>query len=95
MPTTDAPRRRDDLTVAEIDGETVIYDPRDATVHHLNSSATIVWSCCDGTSSVADIIDDIAQAFGLAVADIADQIHTALSAFEDSGLLAVPASVDG
>src|SRR5688572_25028723 len=44
---------RPDLVTRTIDGEVVILDQSAGTVHHLNATASHIWSECDGTRSAA------------------------------------------
>lgn len=48
------------LTV-EIDGEAVLFDEEGDQLHHLNRTATIVWSCLDGEASLAEIVTDLSE----------------------------------
>ena len=53
---TDAtPLRRDDLTVEELDGEAILYDPRYGAIHRFNAMTFFVWDLCDGSNTPADI----------------------------------------
>jgi hypothetical protein len=54
------PRPRPDLVVQRLDDELVVYDATTRTLHHLNASATIFWSLCDGARTVAEIVEIIA-----------------------------------
>ena len=60
------PRRSDATVTVELDGEAVILDETHHRLHHLNATASLVWACCDGNGSVADIARDVAAAFGTA-----------------------------
>ena len=55
MLTTSRPRRRVNLSVRTIDGETVVLDRDGGFVHQLNDSATYVWKHCDGSASERDL----------------------------------------
>ena len=48
----------------ELDGEAVILDEARTRLHHLNPSATVVWACCDGSATVAELARDVAAEFG-------------------------------
>jgi len=89
------PRTRDDLTVVELDGEAVIYDESTGALHHLNPSATIVWSLCDGATQDVEMAAEIADAYGVAADGVLDQVREVLTSFRDSGLLEVRSAVDG
>jgi PqqD family protein of HPr-rel-A system len=81
------PRVRDDLTVVELDGETVIYDERTGDLHHLNPTATIVLGLCDGTATVKEFSREIADAFGEPVVSVERQVRTLLKDLRKAGLL--------
>lgn len=57
------PRRRDRIATAELDGEAVLYDEDSGRIHALDTIATVVWSCFDGTASVRSIAEGLAGAF--------------------------------
>jgi PqqD family protein of HPr-rel-A system len=82
------PKIRDDLTVVELDGEVVIYDERADDIHHLNPTASIVFSLCDGGSTVKEMARDIASEFGVAADQIEREVRPLLREFRKAGLLA-------
>ena len=55
--------RREDPTVEELDGEAVIYDPICGAVHRFNDVVLFVWSGCDGTRTLGDLIDDMTKGY--------------------------------
>jgi hypothetical protein len=60
------PRRRKGVSGEEIDGESVLYDARNASLHLLNSSASAVWWLIDGVSSVEELAGELATRFDAA-----------------------------
>jgi len=64
------PRARADLTVIELDGEAVVYDEATSDLHHLNRTATIVFSLCDGDATARELATDIAAVFEQPVGDV-------------------------
>jgi Coenzyme PQQ synthesis protein D (PqqD) len=78
---------RDDIARVEIDGETVIYDPREDGLYHLNPSATIVLQLCDGTGTADDLALDIAEVGGLPLDQVLDQVRTVIHNFANLGIL--------
>jgi hypothetical protein len=54
----------DGVAWVAIGDEVVLYRARDAASLVLNSTAGLVWQCLDGKSRLADIFDDLAEAFG-------------------------------
>ena len=58
MDTTKAlmPRaRQDELVVEELQDETLVYDLKRHKARCLNHTAALVWRCCDGRTSVAEV----------------------------------------
>lgn len=85
--TVERPRARDDLTVVEIDGEAVVYDGDAGELHHLNPTATLVFSLLDGTTTVRELALEISGVVDLSVDEIERQIEDVVTTFADAGLL--------
>jgi PqqD family protein of HPr-rel-A system len=81
------PKVREDLTVAILDGEAILYDGRTGEIHHLNPAATVVLELCDGTATTAEIAREIAEAYGEAPDVIERQIRGVIRKFRRSQLL--------
>lgn len=81
------PRARSDLTVVELDGEAVVYDDRNGNLHHLNPTATIVFSLCDGTATAGELSLEIAEAFGQPAAEVEAQVRRLLRRLRREGML--------
>lgn len=50
--------------------EIVVYRAADAASLVLNATAGLLWQCLDSTSRLADILDDLAAAFGADRAEV-------------------------
>ena len=61
---TFVPRRSAATCTEVLDGESVILDDAANLLHHLNATATVVWTCFDGSGSIAEIAADLAHGFG-------------------------------
>jgi hypothetical protein len=59
-----APARRDRLATVDVDGELVVLDEDSGAVHLLNPTASIVFQCLDGTSTLREIAGDFADELG-------------------------------
>lgn len=81
------PRARDDLTVIELDGEAVVYDEGTGDLHHLNATATVVFSLCDGTATAAELAGELADVFAEPVERIEPQVRRLLRQMKVSGLI--------
>ena len=82
------PQARPDLTVVELDGEAVVYDGDNGHLHHLNRTATVVFSLCDGTATARELAGDIAEAFRQPADIVERQLRNVLREFRRQGLLA-------
>ena len=47
--------RQDELVVEELSDETLVYDLKRHKARCLNRTAALVWRCCDGQKSVAEV----------------------------------------
>ena len=84
---TDAPRFRDSVAGVELDGEAVLYDEEQDMLHLLNPTATVVWSCLDGETTLAELADDLADAFEMPVDVIVAELVDLVRQFGQQGLL--------
>lgn len=57
------PRQAPTAYTEELDGEAVVLDEAAARLHHLNASATLAWTCFDGSGTVTEIARDLAAEF--------------------------------
>jgi PqqD family protein of HPr-rel-A system len=81
------PRTKASVAIVELDGEGVLYDEERGQLHVLNQSATAVWACCDGTQTVDELSTELAEVFGLALADVTAGALEAIRDFASRGLL--------
>ncbi len=77
------PQQRADVRVRRVEEEMLVFDRRRGLIHQLNPIARYIWERCDGTATVADIAQHLAEAFGVepqpAAADVVAliaQLHT-------------------
>lgn len=70
------PKARTDVAAAELDGDVVLYDERSSQLHILNPTAGVVWAHCDGSASLAHVIDELSRIFGVERAQLADDVIT-------------------
>lgn len=71
-------RPHDDVAGVEIDGESVLYDQRSGALHHLDTTATLVWAYLDGSDPLRDVAVELAQAAGAPV-DVVERDVVALA----------------
>ena len=76
------PKRIEALT-RKLQGELIIYDLRTNCAYCLNESAARVWQACDGRTTIADIVEQLATVYGTSESTI----YVALAEFEEAKLL--------
>jgi hypothetical protein len=81
------PKVRADLSIIQIEGEAVVYDPVDVRLHHLNATAAVVFQLCDGTGTVKELAEDIAETVGLQQDQVLPQVRVVVQHLMHTGLL--------
>jgi hypothetical protein len=81
------PRRRADVKVQVLDGETVVLDRRRLRIHRLNSTATCVWEACDGRHSPDTIAQQIERRFRVSGEVALRDVSVTLAHLASAGLL--------
>ena len=84
---THSPRFRASVAGVELDGEAVLYDEEQDMLHLLNPTATVVWSCLDGQTTLAELADDLADAFEMPVDVVTGELLQLVRQFGQQGLL--------
>lgn len=85
------PKRRADLSVRDVDGETVVLDRRLGKVHQLNPTASHVWRCCDGRTELREIAASLARSYGVEPGDLEADVRDVIARFEELRLIEVQA----
>jgi hypothetical protein len=49
------PVRKSGVTVKDMGEETFLYSSDEEAIHNLDSSAQLIWECCDGEHTAADM----------------------------------------
>lgn len=81
------PRQAPHVSTKEIDGQTMVLDRRHGKLHELNSTASFIWHCCDGHTSIADIVSATARSFDMDPAAVEQDVMNALRDFEKLHLI--------
>lgn len=81
-------RHRDDVTLHELDGEALIYDPATADTHRLNETAYFIWRLCDGLHNELHIAAALCNAYEVAPDEAAAHVGGLLVALGQRRLLA-------
>lgn len=75
------PPRRSDLIEEELDGEVILFDPRNGSTHRLNQTAFAVWRKCDGHRSAQQIAEQLTHAYGVRFDTALDHVEQLVARF--------------
>ena len=81
------PKVKEHLTSVDIEGEAVIYDEAHGNLHHLNRTAAMVFSMCDGTATVEEVSEDISETYGVPLAQVIEEVTVLIERFAEANLL--------
>lgn len=73
---------------SEVDGRISLYDSTTQEVSLLNDTASDVWRLADGTLTLDQVVELVAQAYSVEPGAIADEVKATVATFLDKGLLA-------
>jgi coenzyme PQQ synthesis protein D (PqqD) len=95
MTTVQRPAPRGDDVIAArptvssvvVDGETVIYDEAGNTLHILDPTGSVVWACLDGAGTLAEVEVDLADIYGVPVAQVRTDVRKLIRRLDKLDLL--------
>ncbi len=87
-PSDAAPARRDDLAVVRVDDAIVAYSPARRRTSCLDPLSAAVLECLDGSVTLAELADDLAEVVGSDRAEAHDYLGRAVEGLRHLGLLA-------
>lgn len=70
-----------------LNGELVLYEERNGTLHHLNPQAGLIWRCLDGSGPLTDLVDDLSEAYRVEAAAIEHDVLGLVGQLAANGLL--------
>lgn len=79
------PKPKADYRLEELDGEMLLYHPAETKTIYLNETASLIWSLCDGTRTVADIAKLLEESFPETGAHVIDDVAATIDRFADDG----------
>lgn len=75
------------VSVEDFDGEFLAYDDTAKELHAFNRTASLLWQCLDGESPLAEIIEDLADAFGAPLGAVTGDVLDAAGGWRNRGLV--------
>jgi hypothetical protein len=82
-----SPRRRADVRIRIIEGETVVLNRQGGLIHQFNQTASYIWERCDGKSTAAEIAQQLAEAFDVSPKTAADDVAAIIRQLQELNLL--------
>lgn len=81
------PKTRASVSSLGLDGEVLVFDEHQGRTLLLEGTAAVVWRCLDGTGTVAEISEDIADAYQAPVTAVTGDVLTLVAQLGALGLL--------
>ncbi len=81
------PVRREGASAVELDDNLAVYDDVGQLMILLNSSAGAVWNLCDGSTTVASMIRELAETFPDQASVIGEDVRETLRKLAELGLV--------
>jgi hypothetical protein len=81
------PRRREDAAAVQLDDNVALYDDVGQLLIMLNSSAAVIWECCDGLTTVDDMVRGLTAAHPDDAAVIGEDVRLTVRKFVELGLV--------
>ena len=84
------PTRIAEIEMELIEGEVLLYDPRQTRAVYLNPTAALVFGLCDGTRSVREVIGMIAECYTEASSNnLTEEVLVTLNELQQNGILTI------
>jgi hypothetical protein len=81
------PVRRENAVAVELDDNVALYDDVGQLLIMLNSSAAVIWECCDGSTTVDDMVRELTAAHPDDAAVIGDDVRQTVRKLVELGLV--------
>jgi hypothetical protein len=81
------PLRREGAAAVELDDNVAVYDDVGQLLIMLNSSAAVIWECCDGATTVDDMARELAAAHPDDAAVIGEDVRQTVRKLVELGLV--------
>ncbi len=77
----------------DVDGEIILFEPDEHRAHLLSATASIIWPFLDGRTSLAELADDVTEAFGVDASVALADIEQFVAQMVERGFLIVDSDV--
>lgn len=67
--------RTDNVSVREVDGEGVLFNEEDGSLHILNGSSMFIWQLLDGQVSLNSLAEKVADHFAISTTEARDDVY--------------------
>jgi coenzyme PQQ biosynthesis protein PqqD len=81
------PRRKDEVIFQKASNDFLLFNMDDGNYYSLNEVGSRIWELCDGTRSVEQIIDTLAQEYDAAKELLAQDVVEFLERFRNGKLI--------
>lgn len=83
----DKPVRRAEILYRKLDDEGILFDSETSSVHILNPTSELIWSCCDGDRDAGEITSEILKRYKVEKEQAEQDVERVLRQFREFRLL--------
>ena len=83
-----APAPSPEVMLQRVGNEAILHDRRNGRAHVINQAAARIWELCDGQADLDQIVAAFAADYGLAPAEVRDDVIYILGKFRELRVLA-------
>ena len=81
------PKTRDDFLIQDVDGELLVLDRKYNEIHQLNTTASLIWTKCDGNNSIENIVKILINDFDISLEEATRDTSATIALFQEKNLL--------
>jgi hypothetical protein len=81
------PRRSDNILIRELDDGTVLHDEKTSQVYTLNTTAALIWECCDGKTPIREMVKELTGVSDMKPDELLQDVRGIVQDFQKKGLL--------
>jgi len=86
MRSAQVPLKKSDIRLNQMDQGAILYNPRTEEVHLLNPAAFLVWECCTGAFTLADITRLLGSIYGKRE-DLSSEVQVIVDQFAEKAMI--------
>lgn len=82
------PKTNPKILRRQLDGEWILFDPEAESIHVINEMANVVWTMCDGSRTIDEMVTEIDERYEVPdTGQVRSDVEGILASFAELGVL--------